>query len=141
MTWSDGNRLPSTDGADLPDGVKLPKNGVLIVGEKATLVCPHGSTPKLYTNGEQMKFQYPKLDRIDHYGQWIDAVRTGKPTGSAFSYSGPLTETVLLGVVASRVGKTTLKWDPDKLEITNNKKANQWVKEDYRKGWEVKGLS
>lgn len=140
MKWYDGPRRPSTKGTDLPDNIKLPTNGSIFVGEKATLICAHTSTPKIYSGGELVKFQYPKMERIDHYGQWIDAVKTKKPTGSQFSYSGPMTETVLLGVVASRAGNGTLQWDSENLNITNNKNANKWLKEDYRKGWEVQGL-
>ena len=36
---------------------------------------------------------------------------------------------------------TTLEWNAKKLKFTNEKAANQFVRREYRKGWEVKGLS
>ena len=50
-------------------------------------------------------------------------------------------ETVLLGVVAARVGaKNELKWNSGKLKFENSDKANGFIREKYRKGWEVEGL-
>ena len=52
-----------------------------------------------------------------------------------------MTETVLLGVVAARVGaEGELKWNSDKLKFENSDKANGFIREKYRKGWEVEGL-
>jgi len=52
-----------------------------------------------------------------------------------------LTETVLLGVVAARVGaKDELKWNSEKLKFENSDEANVFIREKYRKGWEVEGL-
>jgi hypothetical protein len=45
-----------------------------------------------------------------------------------------------LGSVASRFPKTTLQWDAKALKFENEKAANQYVRREYRKGWEVKGL-
>ena len=59
---------------------------------------------------------------------------------SNFAYAGPLTEMVLLGCLATRFPKTTLQWDAAKLKVTNEEKANQFVRKTYRKGWEVEGL-
>jgi hypothetical protein len=45
-----------------------------------------------------------------------------------------------LGAVAARVeGK--LLWDPKKMEFTNNKDANKYVKPVFRKGWELKAIT
>jgi hypothetical protein len=51
-----------------------------------------------------------------------------------------LTEAVLLGCLATRFPKTTLEWDSAKMQITNNKGANEHVRRRYRKRWEVSGL-
>ena len=47
-----------------------------------------------------------------------------------------MTEIILLGCVALRTGKK-LEWDVEKLVCTNEKDVNQWLKREYRKGWEV----
>jgi hypothetical protein len=47
-----------------------------------------------------------------------------------------MTESVLLGNVALRVGKT-LQWDSNKMKVTNVPEANQYLRPAYRKGWKV----
>ena len=73
--------------------------------------------------------------------QFVEACRGNGKTSTPFDYSGPLTESVLLGCLATRFPKKTLEWDAAALEITNAKEANAFVRRKYRKGWEVKGLS
>jgi hypothetical protein len=46
----------------------------------------------------------------------------------------------LLGSVAVRFPQTKLDWNGEKLEFTNEKAANQFLRRTYRKGWEVAGL-
>ncbi len=137
MTWYDGGRLPSIEGSHLPAGTKLPSNGVLMIGEDRTLLCPHGGMPQVYPPAPVQLIHEPGLN---HYEEWTKGIKTGSTPNSSFAYAGPLTETVLLGVVASRVGSKELKWDAEKLEFTNSEKANSYVKQEYREGWEVEGL-
>jgi hypothetical protein len=55
---------------------------------------------------------------------------------SNFDYSGPMTETVLLGNVALRAGQK-IDWDSKNLKVTNLPEANRFVRKSYRKGWDV----
>jgi hypothetical protein len=56
--------------------------------------------------------------------------------GSAsFDYSGPMTETVLLGVLSLREPGTRLQWDAENQKIKNVPELNQFVQTEYRKGW------
>ena len=68
--------------------------------------------------------------------EWIQAIKDGKPgiALSNFDYAGLLTETILLGNVAMRVGKK-LEWDGPNMKVTNIPELNAWVKREYRKGW------
>jgi hypothetical protein len=69
---------------------------------------------------------------------------------SSFDFSGPLTESVLMGNLAIRSynlrtarteggfdypGRKKLLWDGVNMKITNFEDANQFVKREYRKGW------
>jgi Oxidoreductase family, NAD-binding Rossmann fold len=75
-----------------------------------------------------------------HQRDWIRACKGGEPACSNFSVAGPYTEWMVLGAVAARVeGK--LLWDPKKMEFTNNKEANKYVKPAFRKGWELRLLT
>jgi hypothetical protein len=66
--------------------------------------------------------------------EWLEACRGGKPATCEFNYSGPLTETVLLGNVAYRGG--SFEWDAARLKASTGK-AQALVREPYRKGWQL----
>jgi hypothetical protein len=75
-----------------------------------------------------------------HQRDWVRACKGGEPACSNFSIAGPYTEWMVLGAVAARVpGK--LLWDPKKMEFTNNKDANKFVKPHFRKGWELRSIT
>jgi hypothetical protein len=75
-----------------------------------------------------------------HQRDWVRACKGGEPACSNFSIAGPYTEWMVLGAVAARVdGK--LLWDPKKMEFTNNREANKYVKPAFRKGWELKSIT
>jgi hypothetical protein len=75
-----------------------------------------------------------------HQRDWVRACKGGEPACSHFGIAGPYTEWMVLGAVAARVqGK--LLWDPRKMEFTNNRDANKFVKPVFRKGWELKAIT
>ncbi|CAL1165967.1 unnamed protein product [Cladocopium goreaui] len=139
LYWYDGGRMPSAEQAHLPSGFKLPTQGVMLVGSEATLACSHGGKPAIYAGGEPQKIT-KEIGGADHYQIWVEAIKGGAEPNSSFAYAGPLTETVLLGVIASRVDAGELKWNADKLQFSNSDAANAFVRQEYRKGWEVEGL-
>ncbi len=149
VKWYDGKRdgtpnLPPADLAQLPGAEKLPANGSLFIGEKGVLLCEHGgprAVPRLLPEDRFVGYPIPQLEEVDHYLQWTSAIRGEGKTTSNFDYAGPLTETVLLGTVASRFAGEQLAWDSANLRFTNVPKANDYVRQPYRKGWEVQGLS
>jgi hypothetical protein len=86
-----------------------------------------------------------------HYVQWVNACIAGygkMEVSSPFDYAGPLTETILMGNLALRSwnikngnrfpGRKKLLWDAVNMKITNFDEANQFVKREYRNGWEPK---
>jgi hypothetical protein len=82
----------------------------------------------------------PSPGAENHYLQFVEACRGNGRTSTSFEYSGPLTESVLLGCLATRFPKTTLEWNAEKLQVTNVSEANRFVRRQHRKGWEVEGL-
>ena len=72
--------------------------------------------------------------RSGTWGEWIEAIRCGEPAGCNFDWAGILTEAVLLGNIAIRMDKQ-LQWDPENMQFANNKKANEFIKQNYRSGW------
>ena len=70
-----------------------------------------------------------------HHAEWIAACKGEGKALSHFDYSGPMTEAVLLGNVALRAGKK-IQWDAKQLKVTNVPEANEFIRKEYRKGWE-----
>ena len=64
----------------------------------------------------------------------------GPSPSAPFSFAGPLTESVLLGCLATRFKDQKLEWDGPSMRVTNLPEANAFVRRTYRKGWEVEGL-
>jgi hypothetical protein len=72
-----------------------------------------------------------------HYEDWVLACKGGPRTVSNFDYAGPLTEIVLLGVLALRAPRRRLEWDSVHQEVRNASELNAFVRPDYRKGWSL----
>ncbi|MCK6500482.1 MAG: Gfo/Idh/MocA family oxidoreductase, partial [Nitrospira sp.] len=134
ITWYDGQQRPSKDILALLGDHPFPDQGSILIGTEGVMVIPHIALPALLPESKFADFKPPAIEGADHWKQFIDAVRGNGKTSAGFDYSGPLTETVLLGSVASRFPKTTLEWNAAKLKFTNVKEANQYVRRRYRKG-------
>ena len=75
-----------------------------------------------------------------HQRDWLRACKGGERACSHFGVAGPYTEWMVLGAVATRVeGK--LLWDARKMEFTNNREANRYIKPQFRKGWEIRAIT
>lgn len=140
VTWYDGSSKPPTSVLDLLEGDPRPDTGSILVGTQGTLVIPHIARPLLYPDKKFENLRFPEVPSRDHWGQFIEGCREGIRTSANFDYAGPLTETVLLGGVASRFPKTTLKWDSATLKF-DVAEANRFVRRSYRDGWTVPGLA
>ena len=140
MVWYDGKRRPPKEVQSLIEGTPLPFQGSILIGTEGTMLLPHIGEPQLFPTSKFEDFRMPKVETKDHWQQFAEAcIGIGK-TWAPFSYSGPLTETVLLGTVACRFPKTTLEWDAANLRFKNVPEANHYIRRIYREGWEVIGL-
>jgi predicted dehydrogenase len=139
--WYDGAEAPpSAEELDLPEQIELPDQGSLFVGEKGWLLLPHVAEPILLPAERFRDIQRPTLAPLDHYHQWVDACLGNADTTAHFGYAGPLTEALLLGVVANRFPNQRLTWDAASLRITNLEAANALIRRYYRKNFEVEHL-
>lgn len=138
MTWYDGGLMPPTP-PEMPAGQRLPDNGVLYVGTRGKLYHgSHGGMPQLLpgTLLEQAKAVPKTFERSPgHYEEWYQACKTGKAAVDNFDYAGPMTETVLLGVLSLRSPGTRLEWDHENLKVKNVPDLNQFIHKEYRSGW------
>ena len=140
--WYDGGNMPERP-ADLEEGRSMGPSigGQLIIGDKGKMLASHNaSTVRLIPETAMREFAKagvpPKtLPRIDgnHGDDWIQSCKEdGHPACSNFDYAGPLTEMVLLGVLAVRTGEKVV-CDNQTLKVTSHPEFNQYIREPYRK--------
>lgn len=137
--WSDGGLQPV-----LPPEIEIgqaldPEAGTLVVGSKATALCSfYYEEVRIVPEAKarEIALPAPSIPRIDGdaFAEWARACKGGPTAGSHFEYSGPFTETVLLGVLAQRMQRR-LQWDPAAMRVTNLPQANQYLRKQYRPGW------
>ena len=140
VAWYDGESKPGPQTLALLEGDQRPEAGSIFVGTEGTMVLPHWSRPLLYPDAKFKDFKFPAVPGGDHWGQFAKACMGEGETTAHWGYAGPLTEAVLLGGIASRFPKTTLKWDPKRLKL-DLADATQFIRRTYRNGWKVRGLS
>jgi predicted dehydrogenase len=140
VTWYDGEARPPQEIQGLIAPRRLPGQGSLFIGTKGVMLLPHVGMPVLLPEVQFKDFEMPRLETVSHYHQFVEAVMGNGKTTTRFDYSGPLTEAVLLGPLATRFPKTTLEWNSAKLKFTNSPEANRYVRTKYREGWKVRGL-
>jgi len=140
LTWYNGKLRPPKEVLEKAATAKVADQGSIYIGTGGVMYSPYIGFPILLPADKFHDAQLPRLAGTNHYLQFVEACRGNATTSTPFSYSGPLTESVLLGCLATRFPKTTLQWDAEKLKVTNEDKANQFVRRRYRKGWEVEEL-
>lgn len=141
LTWYEGTRPPRPEGMDA-DMHWPEEGGNLFKGTKGMLITGvYGEGPKLLPLSRHLEYKRPEktLARIpdrSHEMDWVRAIKAGKQAGAHFGYSGPLTETCLLGNIAKRVDGL-IEWDSASLRVKNSEEANRLVNPPYRQGWEL----
>ena len=142
VTWTDGSIGVPPAVQNLVAG-KVPNQGTIFIGEEGVLLAPHAQRPICFPEERYAQRRFPKLDAMDHYLDFLNAVRgeAVKPIADFQSYGAPLTETILLGGIASRFPMQTLEWNAAQMQFTNLPEANRWVGRDrYRSGWNIPEL-
>jgi len=136
--WYDGELRPQKP-EELGDE-ELDSEGMLLVGDKGKILCEFsGGEPRLIPASAMAAYKKPAktLPRsAGHYEDWIAACKGGQKACANFEFAGPVTETILLGNVAVRAGKT-IEWDSETMTVTNDKEANELIHFPYREGWSL----
>jgi predicted dehydrogenase len=153
LTWyegaKDGQRhLPP---ADLFYGRKPSDSGSLVIGSKGSIFSPsdYGSEQIVLgtdrSEPEKSEAASKKGDpssRVNpdplHKAEWVRAIKENDPkiAWSNFGYSGVLTEAMLLGNVAVRLGKA-IDYDGRAGRVTNLSEADDYIRPVFRKGWDL----
>jgi predicted dehydrogenase len=139
LTWYDGDRRPPAEVKALVGG-KLSDQGSIYIGAEGVLYSPYIADPVLFPADKSRDVKLTRVGGDNHYLQFVEACRGNGKTSAPFDYSGPLTESVLLGCLATRFPGETLEWDAVNLKVANSAAAIACVRRRCRKGWEVEGL-
>ena len=142
FVWYDGGYMPeeSVFEGTIVNSQNAKKFDLIIIGEKGKFLFNRNSTkwktsPEGLLDNVNPEKTIPRVKNEDQ--ELVDAIRgVGSEPLSGFAYSGPFTETVLLGNLAVRLGKR-IAWDGVNLKATNAPEAEELIKRPYRKGWEV----
>ena len=81
----------------------------------------------------------PSLPRpVNHWADWVDSVKAGKPASSSLEYGGLMSELAIIGNAANTEPGKVLEYDGKAGRFKNSVEANKMaVTRDYRKGWEL----
>jgi hypothetical protein len=115
----------------------------MFVGEKGIMLYEtYGNKPRIFPEkiakkAEQLPVTLPRVT-VKHEMNWVGAAKGENKSSSPFSQAAPLTETMLLGIVALRAGQgKKVLYDGPNMKVTNIPEANQYLTRVYRKGWEL----
>ena len=142
LTWYDGGERPS---AELLEGVEnVSDSGLLIVGEKGKMYSADDyGAQSVWLPESNIDLPEVEIQKSPgHFTEWVEAIRGGEPAVSNFvDYSGPLTETVLLGNLAVWSGER-VEWDAKNMKpqggSENLKKiVRREYRNDYREGYSL----
>jgi predicted dehydrogenase len=160
--WYDGNPgdalKPLRPPAEVTNEVikmrgELPGSGCIVVCDKGKIFSPddYGAqfyamlkSDETYVQGkdhEALKDIPQTIPRSPgHDKEWFEAMKAGKPelAFSNFAIAAYLTEIILLGCIALRVGEgRQMKWNGPEMQSPNIPEAAKFVKRTYRPGWET----
>lgn len=150
VIWQDGVGDPNTDKdfvrpPGIPADLKLNNEfGQVFVGTEGTIFVNDaycGTAPVVYPENlrEKAKSIKPVYERVKGgpTQELCRAIRGEgpKPVSNFVDHAGPLTEMVLAGNLAVRIGKK-IDWDMKKMEARGLPEVRPMLKRIYRKGWE-----
>ena len=160
--WYSGGLKPETPEELLndptrqgPDNKKpaLAGSGNLYIGTKGKLLVAgdYGDSPRLIPESSMKAFLEGRQGKTSpnfiepspgHHAEFLMAARGEKPWNfpkSNFAeYAGPLTEVMLLGAIAEKMGKVGFKIECDPVQrVVKTEAALPYLGREYRKGWSL----
>ncbi len=131
-------------GEDILEGVDFRKFGSVIIGEQGKLFFNRKKKGWVLKPADaargfaEPELTVPRAPKQNNYQEWLDAIQGKIAQGqSNFGLAGPMTETILLGVLAQRAPDTKLQWDAEKMEIKGRPDLKKYIQRPYRHGWEL----
>jgi len=137
--WYEGRpRPPKLEGMK-----EMPSNGMYMIGSKE-IAYHENMRPYSVQLWPQERMQdyrevlkkrtIPRVKGGPIKELFLDIKGEGPVSGSNFDYAAKLTEVILLGSLAIRLGHR-IEWDAQKMEVTNVPDLENYIKEPVRQGW------
>jgi predicted dehydrogenase len=133
----------------------LPASGCLLIGDKGKIFSPDDYGSQFFlaldkegylpadANGQEHEAIRNIAKSIPrspgHNQEWFNMIKDGTPAYSNFDIAAYLTEIILLGCIAMKVGVgEKMQWDGPNMKSPNRPEAAKFVKRENRKGWDYK---
>ena len=141
FTWYDGGMRPARPDV-LPAGAAfgVGREGVMYLGDKGAIIGGfNGQRAQIFPESIAKRYPQPAAREEgpgdDPIEQWVRAIKGGPAPAANFEAQRPVTETILLGCLATRVKGEKLAWDSTAQRVTNVAAANKFVNPTYRGPW------
>jgi hypothetical protein len=131
--------------AHYANGLKLiisnkERGGVTWEGTEGTVMANRGfidANPKKILDSEIGPNEIHLYESNNHYRNFIDCVLSRKPTAAPVEVAHRSITICHLGNIAMRLGRESLKWDPDKELILDDAEASKMLSREYRAPWKL----
>lgn len=137
MYWDHGDPTTQLENLTGISSLNLKGMNTCFIGDKGSLLAGFDRY-QLLPEDQYKEYNVPEhtIPKSPGFHQeWVRACKGKAPATCNFDYSGPMSETVLLGNVAYRTGDFT--WDHRELSTGENTQAQSLIREEYRTGWNV----
>ena len=149
MTWYDGGLTPPKP-EEIGDEQLNGEGGIIYIGSKGKMMQEtYGLNPRLLPDTLHQSHGAPKpvLKRVvheEHEMNWVEAIKGTAEISCPFDYAAPLTEVMLLGIVALRAGGK-IHYDGANARVTNMVRLggertvdpNDFLKRENRPGFSL----
>ena len=145
VSWYQGGALPESPSKWID--LKKIDHGAMFTGSQGYLICDFQKRLIIpLSNKSDMTYYKPRgenevLPSMKGFvEEWFNACKdpVRNKTSCNFDYNGLMTEQQMLGLAAYRAG-TKLEYDGATGKVTNNEKANEFLRRTYRDGWKLNG--
>lgn len=111
--------------------------GALFLGEKGMLLAGFSNHVLLPVDAYE-NFKYPEKfvpDSPGFHNEWVIACKGGEKATCNFDYSGPMTETAILGNAAFFAGHKSFEYDAKNMVAVDCPEMEPHIKPEFYNGW------
>ncbi|MXW82931.1 MAG: Gfo/Idh/MocA family oxidoreductase [Rhodothermaceae bacterium] len=142
--WYDGGMKPRVPNGLLAPGERLPREGVLYIGEYGTIMGNNflATDFRLLPDSRMTALQgsmpaaRPAEEVKGSVDEYVDAIREGKQSRGSFINIADLAEATCLATIALRTGEH-ISWDAENMKVTGENIPHELMTREYRDGWAV----